>query len=129
MFKTLSPNSLVTNIEASVAIYKLLGFKKPVQMPETGKPDRVILKDDEVALLLQDKPSAESNLPSWYTNRQSAGAQLYFDLEHMEELPSCIDGNALFMKEIHTAFYGTNKFMIVDPDHFLLIFAEDKKES
>ena len=129
MFKALSPNILVADVEASIAFYEHLGFQKLAQMPEQGKPQWAMLKDDQVTMMIQDKSSAESDLPLRYTNGQNAGAILYFDVENVEELRARIDGKALIVKEVHTTFHGTIEFMIADPDHFLLIFAEDKKES
>lgn len=127
MFKALTPNLLVADVEASIEFYQLLGFEKLVQVPENGKPQWAMIQKDAVSIMLQEKRSAEMDLPFRYTNGQNAGALLYFDVENVEEVRSLISGKALIIKEIHSTFYGTNEFIISDPDHFLLIFAEDKK--
>jgi len=127
MFKALTPNLLVVDIETSAAFYQQLGFEKIAQVPEQGKPQWAMLQKDEVSIMLQEKRSAELDLPFRYTNGQNAGALLYFDVENVEEIRSLIAGKALIIKEIHSTFYGTNELIISDPDHFLLIFAEDKK--
>jgi len=128
MFKALSPNILVADVEKSIAFYELLGFEKIAQMPEHGKPQWAMMKEDQVTLMIQDKTSAESDLPFRYTNGQNAGVLLYCDVDDVDQLRSRIEGHALVVKEIHSTFYGTNEFVIADPDHFLLIFAEDKKD-
>jgi uncharacterized glyoxalase superfamily protein PhnB len=125
MFKALSPNILVSDVEQSIAFYEMLGFEKISQVPEHGKAQWAMMKDNDVSLMIQAKSSAESELPFRYTNGQNAGALLYFDVENVEELRTKIDGKALIVKEIHSTFYGTNEFVIADPDHFILIFAED----
>jgi len=127
MFKALSPTILVSDVEQSVAFYTLLGFEKLSQVPEHGKAQWAILKADEVSIMIQDKKSAEGDLPFRYTNGQNAGVLLYIDVENVEELRIKMDGKALIVKEIHSTFYGTNELIIADPDHYLLIFAEDKK--
>ena len=127
MFKALSPTILVSDVEQSVAFYTLLGFEKLSQVPEHGKAQRAILKADEVSIMIQDKKSAEGDLPFRYTNGQNAGVLLYIDVENVEELRIKMDGKALIVKEIHSTFYGTNELIIADPDHYLIIFAEDKK--
>jgi uncharacterized glyoxalase superfamily protein PhnB len=128
MFKALSPNLLVADVEQSIAFYEILGFEKVIQMPDQGKPQWAMIREGEATLMLQEKKSAELDLPFRYTNGQNAGALLYFDVDDVEEIRSRLDGKALVVKEIHSTFYGTNEFMVADPDHFLLIFAEDKKE-
>ena len=127
MFKALTPNLLVADVEASVSFYGLLGFQKLAQVPEQGKPQWAMIRRDEVTIMLQEKKSAELDLPFRYTNGQNAGALMYFDVEDVEEIRSLVFGKALIVKEIHSTFYGTNELIIADPDHFLLIFAEDKK--
>lgn len=127
MFKALTPNLLVADVDQSVEFYQNLGFEKIAQVPEQGKPQWAMVKRDEVSLMLQDKKSAETDLPFRYTNGQNAGALLYFDVEDVEEIKSLINGKALVVKDIHSTFYGTNELMVADPDHYLLIFAEDKK--
>ena len=127
MFKALSPNILVADVEQSVAFYALLGFEKVTQMPEQGKPQWAMITADEVTIMLEDKKSAEGDLPFRYTNGQNAGVLLYIDVEDVEEIRAKIDGKALIVKDIHSTFYGTNELIVADPDQFLLIFAEDKK--
>jgi len=127
MFKALSPNILVADVEQSVAFYALLGFEKVTQMPEQGKPQWAMITADEVTIMLEDKKSAEGDLPFRYTNGQNAGVILYIDVEDVEEIRAKIDGKALIVKDIHSTFYGTNELIVADPDQFLLIFAEDKK--
>ena len=127
MFKALTPNLLVADVEVSCDFYKILGFEKLAQVPEQGKPQWALIKRDDVSVMLQEKRSAEMDLPFRYTNGQNAGALLYFDVEDVEEIRNSIAGKALIVKEIHSTFYGTNELIIADPDHFLLIFAQDKK--
>lgn len=127
MFKALTPNLLVADVDQSADFYQLLGFEKIAQVPEQGKPQWAMVKRDEVALMLQDKKSAETDLPFRYTNGQNAGALLYFDVQDVEEIKSRLNGKVLVVKDIHSTFYGTNELMVADPDHYLLIFAEDKK--
>lgn len=127
MFKALSPNILVADVEQSISFYEMLGFEKIAQVPEHGKAQWAMVKDDKVTLMIQSKSAAQYDLPFRYTNGQNAGALLYFDVDSVEELRNKIDGKALIVKEIHSTFYGTNEFMVADPDHFLLIFAEDTK--
>lgn len=127
MFKALTPNLLVEDVARSVEFYGWLGFEKITQVPEQGKPQWALIQKNEVSLMLQEKKSAELDLPFRYTNGQNSGCLLYFDVEDVEEIRSLILGKALIIKEIHSTFYGTNELLIADPDHFLLIFAEDKK--
>lgn len=127
MFKALTPNLLVEDVTRSVDFYSMIGFEKILQVPEQGKPQWAMVKLDEVSLMLQEKKSAELDLPFRYTQGQHSGTLLYFDVEDVEAIRSMILGKALIIKEIHSTFYGTNEMIIADPDHFLLIFAEDKK--
>lgn len=127
MFKALTPNLLVADVDQSTDFYQLLGFEKIAQVPEQGKPQWAMVKRDEVTIMLQDKKSAETDLPFRYTNGQNAGALLYFDVKDVEEIKSLLNGKVLVVKDIHSTFYGTNELMVADPDHYLLIFAEDKK--
>lgn len=127
MYKALSPNLLVAQVEHSIEFYQLLGFEKIAQVPEHGKPQWAMMKANEVTLMLQEKKAAEFDLPFRYTNGQNAGILLYIDVESVEEIRSRLDGKAVIIKDIHSTFYGTNELIVADPDHFLLVFAEDVK--
>jgi uncharacterized glyoxalase superfamily protein PhnB len=127
MFKALSPNILVSDVEESIVFYSSLGFEKLNQVPEQGKAQWAMLKANEVTIMIQDKKSAEGDLPFRYTNGQNSGILLYIDVENVEEIRTKIDGKALIIKDIHSTFYGTNELIIADPNNYLLIFAEDKK--
>lgn len=127
MFKALTPNLLVADVDQSVEFYQLLGFEKLAQVPEQGKPQWALIRRDEVLIMLQERRSAEGELPFRYTQGQNAGALMYFDVENVEEIKSMLNGKVLMVKDIHSTFYGTNEMMVADPDHYLLIFAEDKK--
>jgi catechol 2,3-dioxygenase-like lactoylglutathione lyase family enzyme len=127
MFKALTPNILVADVEETVSFYTHLGFEKIAQVPEHGKPQWAMIKAGEISIMIQDKKSAESDLPFRYTNGQNGGVLLYMDVEDLEKMRTRIVGKALIIKDIHSTFYGTNELIIADPDHYLLIFAEDKK--
>jgi hypothetical protein len=127
MFKALSPNLLVEDVEKSIEFYQMLGFEKLAQVPENGKPQWAMVKGGEVTIMLQDKKSAQFDLPFRFTQGQNAGAFLYIDVENLEELRQKLDGKAIILKEIFSTFYGTHEFIISDPDHFVLIFAQDVK--
>jgi uncharacterized glyoxalase superfamily protein PhnB len=127
MFLALSPNLLVNDIEQSLAFYQNLGFEKINQVPENGKPQWAMLRGGTVGLMLQDKKSAVADLPFRYSHGENAGILLYFDVESVEEIRLRADGKAQIIKEIHSTFYGTNELVVADPDHNLLVFAEDKK--
>ena len=127
MFNSLTPNLLVEDVSRSLEFYGWLGFEMIAQVPEQGKPQWCMLQKDAVSLMIQEKKSAELDLPFRYTNGQNAGTLLYFDVKDVEEIRSLILGKALIIKEIHSTFYGTNELLIADPDHYLLIFAEDNK--
>jgi uncharacterized glyoxalase superfamily protein PhnB len=127
MFKALSPNILVADVEKTVEFYSLLGFEKVAQVPEQGKAQWAMLKEDQVTLMIQDKKSAEADLPLRFTNGQNGGVLLYMDVENVEEIRNKLNGKAFVIKDIHTTFYGTNELVVADPDQYVLIFAEDKK--
>jgi predicted lactoylglutathione lyase len=127
MFNALSPNLLVEDVEKSLEFYQILGFEKIARIPENGKAQWAMLKGGEVSIMLQEKKSAQFDLPFRFTQGQNAGAFLYIDVENLEELRSQIDGKAIVLKDIFSTFYGTHEFIISDPDHFVLIFAQDVK--
>ncbi len=127
MYKSLSPNLLVEDVEKSTEFYHMLGFEKVAQVPENGKPQWAMIKGGDVSIMLQEKKSAQFDLPFRFTQGQNAGAFLYIDVENVEELRSRIDGKVMVLKDIFSTFYGTHEFIISDPDHFVLIFAQDVK--
>jgi len=127
MFKALSPNILVSDVEKSIAFYSMLGFEKLAQVPDQGKAQWAMLKEGQVTLMIQDKKSAEADLPLRFTNGQNAGVLLYLDVENVEEIRALLNGKAFVIKDIHTTFHGTIELVVSDPDQYVLIFAEDKK--
>lgn len=129
MFKALSPNILVADVEKSIAFYEMLGFVKIAQVPEQGKPQWAMVQADQVTIMIQEKASvdAESGIPYPWIQAASSGVFLYIDVEDLEALRTTIDGKTPILKDIHSTFYGTHEMVVADPDQYILIFAEDQK--
>lgn len=122
--ETLSPNIFTKNMEASMAFYKILGFKPVMTVPEEG-PDYVwaMMKNGEVTILLQTFESLGDTLPD--VNRTDGGSLLlYINLKDIRSFFEAIKDQVTVLHGLEKTFYGATEFSVKDVNGYVLTFAE-----
>ncbi|OYU83938.1 MAG: glyoxalase [Flavobacterium sp. BFFFF2] len=124
-FQSVSPNLYVSHLATSMYFYTQLGFSATAVFPEGDEPIFAMMQNNGVTILLQTIDSLGDDLPE--IPRQRSGAiLLYFQVNKIRELAEKVGSFTAILKPLETTFYGATEFSVVDPDGFVLTFAEDE---
>ena len=123
--KSVSPNLYVQDINATVELYKQLGFTVTATVPDVAPFVFVMMTCGEVIFMFQTMDSLGNELPS--ISRQSGGSiMLYIQTTGIRIFFEQIKDKVKVLKEIEKTFYGATEFCIEDNNGFVLTFAEDE---
>ena len=121
---SLSPNIFVTDINTTINFYKLLGFEVTMSVPEQG-PDFVwvMMAKGSVTFMFQTYDSLAEDLPQ-ISRTDGASLLLYIALKDINSFFEQIKDKVTVLKGLETTFYGATEFSILDPNNYVLTFAE-----
>jgi uncharacterized glyoxalase superfamily protein PhnB len=122
---SISPNLYVKDIQVSLKFYQALGFTVVAQVPDEGDLIFVMLKCGEVVIMLQTLASLGEELPEISRN-QGGSLLIYIQTKEIRKFFDAIQGQVKVLKGLEKSFYGATEFSILDPDGFVLTFAEDE---
>ncbi len=123
--KSIAPNIFVKDIAGTIAFYELLGFSVAVAVPEESDPVWVMMTCGEVNFMFQTFDDLGAELPA--ISRRSGGSLLlYIQIDRIREFHERIKDHVPVVKGLEKAFYGATEFSIVDPNGYILTFAEDE---
>ncbi|MBD1393850.1 VOC family protein [Mucilaginibacter glaciei] len=122
--ESLSPNIFVTDITATINFYKLLGFEVTMTVPEQG-PDFVwvMMAKGNVTFMFQTLESLADKLPQ-ISRADGASLLLYISVKDIRILFDQVKDKVTVLKDLETTFYGATEFSILDPNNYVLTFAE-----
>lgn len=123
--ESLAPNIFVSDMNATLAFYKNLGFEKIMSVPETGNFDWAMLTNGSVTFMFQTYASLGQDIPQ--ISRKDGGSLLfYIRLKGIRAFHDQIKNKAKVIVELNKTFYGATEFSIVDNNGYVLTFAEDE---
>jgi uncharacterized glyoxalase superfamily protein PhnB len=124
--ESLSPNVFVTDMNATIAFYKLLGFDLAISVPEEG-PDLVwaMMVKGNVSFMFQTFDSLANDLPE-ISRTDGASLLLYIKLKGIRAFFEDIKDKVTVLKGLEKTFYGATEFSILDINNYVLTFAEDE---
>jgi lactoylglutathione lyase len=125
-----TPNLIVSDIDRSAAFYRdLLGFSVVTTVPEEAPFVFVWLQRGGVSVFLNARAGAEADLALW-SSRQ-AGAMSMFVMveadstaEGIDALFGSLESKVTVVMPIKDQFYGMREFGILDPDGYVIFFAQ-----
>ncbi len=124
MMESLAPNIFTNDMKATLAFYKLLGFKTTMSVPESGD-DLVwaMMVNGSVTLMFQTYESLADELPD--ISRTDGGSLLlYISLKNIRSFFEQIKDKVTVLKGLEKTFYGATEFSIKDNNGYVLTFAE-----
>jgi uncharacterized glyoxalase superfamily protein PhnB len=124
--ESLSPNIFVTDINATIAFYKMLGFDLAISVPEEG-PDIVwaMMVKGNVSFMFQTFDSLANEFPE-ISRTDGASLLLYIKLKGIRAFFEDIKDKVTVLKGLEKTFYGATEFSILDINNYVLTFAEDE---
>lgn len=126
-FNTITPNFIVTDMERSLHFYRdALGFAVSQTVPDKAPFIFAWMKRDEANLFLNQQMPSQPGQPDPLAGRGVGGTlSMYMVLEGIEELVKVVQQAGVKPAiPLHKEFYGMKEFAVLDPDGYLIIFAE-----
>jgi uncharacterized glyoxalase superfamily protein PhnB len=124
--ETVSPNIFVTDMQATIAYYQKLDFHVVTSVPdESGTMIFVLMMNGATTFMFQTFKSIENQLP--VVNRTPGGSLLlYIKMKGIRAFFDKVKDRVAILSGLEKTFYGATEFSVIDPNNFLLTFAEDE---
>jgi uncharacterized glyoxalase superfamily protein PhnB len=124
-FKKLTPNLLVANVERSLAFYvDTLGFAPGMTVPEASPFLFASVVSGGVEIFFNDAAAAVKEYPAFAGKPIGATGTMFIELEGVDALHDRISPSVTITMPLVNQFYGMREFAIVDPDGYVITFAE-----
>lgn len=125
VFKKLTPNLLVANVERSLAFYvDTLGFSRGMTVPDASPFVFAAVTSGDVEIFLNDAATAVKEYPAFAGKPLGATGTMFIDVEGVDALHDRIKSSVTIAMPLVTQFYGMREFAILDPDGYVITFAQ-----
>lgn len=122
-----TPNLVTNDINRSLAFYRdVLGFSVTTTVPDQAPFVFVWLQKDDVSVFLNDAAAAKHEAPDVPLVAGQSGVALFIAMEGIQALWADVKDRARVVMPIKDQWYGMTEFSVVDPDGYVVTFAERK---
>ena len=122
--ESLSPNIFVSNMQETIAFYKMLGFQVTMSVPDNGEdPVWVMMANGGVTIMFQTYASLGESLPE-ISRKDGGSLLLYINLKGIRSFFDSIKNKVKVLSGLDVTFYGATEFSILDNNNYVLTFAE-----
>ena len=134
IFKKLTPNLVVSNVEASLDFYRnVLGLQQGITVPE--KPPYVFGSvvsgggaADGVEIFFNDQKAVAEDDPALGAKPIGGSLTLFIEVEGIEEILAAVTkSGAKITMSLKEQFYGMREFAFEDPEGWVITIAERMK--
>lgn len=125
VFNKLTPNLLVGSVERSLAFYvDTLGFARGMTVPEASPFAFASVTSGSIEIFFNDAAGAVEEYPGFAGMPIGCTGTLFIDVQGVDALHDRLKPSVKIVMPIDTKFYGMREFAIVDPDGYVITFAE-----
>jgi uncharacterized glyoxalase superfamily protein PhnB len=120
-FQKVTPNLMVHDVSASLKFYEqTLGLQRRMTVPDREPYVFVSLISGQVEIFLNQDQSGAKPAPG--------GMSLYVDHDGLDQLLGRVQQQGVKIEiPLNETFYGMREFAVLDPDGYMIIFAEPMK--
>jgi lactoylglutathione lyase len=120
-FRKATPNLMVHDVNCSLKFYEqTLGLQRRMTVPDREPYVFVSLISGQIEIFLNQNQS--SSKPA------AGGMSLYLELDGLDQLLERVQQQGVKIEiPLDETFYGMREFAVLDPDGYLIIFAEPVK--
>ena len=123
--KKLTPNLVVSNVERSVAFYcDVLGFALTQKVPDQSPLVFATVQSGDVEIFLNAPEPAIAEYPAFKSRPIGGTLTLFMEVEGIKSLHEALAGRVTVVMPLERKWYGVTEFAIVDPDGYVITFAE-----
>ena len=127
MFKKLTPNLLVDDVERSLRFYvEVLGFARGMTVPPDAPPPYVFgsVVSGSVEIFFNEKETAVKEYPAFAAKPMGLTGTMFIEMDEIERLHERLKSIVPIVMPFVTQWYGLKEFAIADPDGYVITFAE-----
>ncbi len=129
MYKTLTPNIMVADVNATVKWYKdIFNFKFANKGDSLDEPlDWAVVKADGVQIFFQKEESLVKEMPVLKGKKIGASLTFYIEVEDVQSLYDSVKEKVEIVRDMRETFYGAKEFAVRDLNGYILVFSELKE--
>ena len=120
----LTPNLVVSNVERSLAFYEGLGFSRGMTVPDQSPFVFASVTSGSVEIFLNDRSTVTKESPQMADLPFGGGNTMFIEVTGVDALHDAVKAGAKVIMPLVTQWYGLREFAIVDPDGYVITFAE-----
>jgi uncharacterized glyoxalase superfamily protein PhnB len=126
-FISITPNLMVKKVSKSIEFYRnKLGFHVAMSVPDDGESCVwAMMECGQVVIMLQDSKTLKAEYDVLDANADKKTLSLFIKIEDLDEYFEKIASHVDVLKEPSITPYGMKEFAIIDPDGYVLTFAEE----
>jgi uncharacterized glyoxalase superfamily protein PhnB len=123
--KKLTPNLIVSNVEQSIAFYRdVLGFTVAQTVPDAAPFVFAAVQAGPVEIFLNAPDAAYAEYPSFRDRPIGGTLTLFIEVEQIGEAYEALTNRVNVVMPFEKKWYGVTEFAIVDPDGYVITFAQ-----
>jgi catechol 2,3-dioxygenase-like lactoylglutathione lyase family enzyme len=123
--KTLTPNLVVADVERSVAFYRdRLGFSVTMTVPDKSPYVFAMLRSGTTEIFVNAPGAAFDEYPVLQDRPIGGTLTLFFQVTGVRASYEALKDQVTVVMPIETKWYGQTEFAFLDPDGYLITFAE-----
>lgn len=130
MYKSLTPNIMVEDVNATVKWYQdNFDFKFANQTGSLEEPlDWAVVQADDLQIFFQKKSSLLAEMPALDGMKIGATLTFYIKVNDVQSLHDSVQAKVEIIREMKETFYGAKEFAVRDLNGYILVFSEMKEE-
>ena len=123
--KSLTPNLVVSSVERSLAFYRdTLGFEVVTTVPDQPPYVFALMKNGDVQIFLNAPEAMGAEYPALKDRPIGGTLTLFVDVAGVRQLHDAIKDRVTIVMPLEKKWYGLTEFACVDPDGYIITFAE-----
>ena len=120
----LTPNLIVSDVEASLRFYEDLGFDRSMTVPEHSPFAFASVTNGPVKIFFTARSTATKEEPQMSDLALGGGNIMFIEVDGVDTLHERIAPFVKVVMSLRTQWFGMREFAVQDPDGYVITFAE-----
>ncbi len=121
----LTPNLIVSDVDRSLAFYRdVLGFTVQMSVPDAPPLVFAGLSCGPVEIFLNAAEAAYEEYPAFRNQQLGGSLTLFMEVTEIEEAYGRLAPQVRVIMPLEKKWYGMTEFAFLDPDGFVITFAQ-----
>jgi uncharacterized glyoxalase superfamily protein PhnB len=122
---SLTPNLVVADVARSLAFYRdTLGFEVNTTVPEQAPYVFALMKHGGIQIFLNAPEAAAAEYPAFKDRPIGGTLTLFIEVAGVRQLHESLKARVSIVMPLEKKWYGLTEFACVDPDGYVITFAE-----